>query len=192
MPTPAMPIEPPIATTPTTDRLRQLLPELLNPQSRSGEAFLRLQVSPELTVALPLDWIEETKLVQAQELTPIPAMPPHVLGLISNKGQVFWLLSLAKLFGLPPQPENMQRYEVVVIRAALNQDDRETNNYQEELFLGLAVQQIKGSIRWDGDAFSPINADTVSPGVAPFLIGAIPTAEPLLILNPATLAQSPI
>jgi positive phototaxis protein PixI len=179
---------PNIATAPSikpSDRLLQLLPNLFNPQQRTGESFLRLQITPELTVAIALDWVEETRLVMATDLTPIPNMPPHVLGLISTKGQVFWLLSLAQLFGLPPAQENLQRYEVAIIRAFVGADQ------PEELFLGLAVQQIKGSIRLGVKEFVPID-DTVAPAIAPFLIGyAAKAEESLLILNPEILSKPP-
>ncbi len=168
-----------------SDRLLRLLPDLFNPQQRTGESFLRLQITPELTVAIALDWVEETRLVMAQDLTPIPNMPSHVLGLISTKGQVFWLLSLAQLLGLPPEQENLQRYEVAIIRAFVGADQ------PEELFLGLAVQQIKGSIRLGVKEFVPID-DTVAPTIAPFLIGYAAKAEgSLLILNPEILSSPP-
>jgi positive phototaxis protein PixI len=165
-----------------TERLQQLLPQLFNPQQQTGEAFLRLQITSQLTIALSLDWVEETRLVMAQDLTPIPNMPPHILGLINTKGQVFWLLSLAQLLGVGTQ-ENSQRYEVVVIRAFLGADQ------QEELFLGLAVNQIKGSIRLEMNEFTPVDA-TVAPQLAPFLIGYAQTAnESVLILNPESLSK---
>jgi positive phototaxis protein PixI len=172
-----------------TERLLQLLPELFNPQQRTGESFLRLQVTADRTVAIALDWVEETRLVMAQDLTPIPNMPPHVLGLIGTKGQVFWLLSLAQLFNLPTERDNVQRYEVVVIRAFSGADQ------QEELLLGLAVQQIKGTIRLGVKEFAPIDANVdptiVDPTIAPFLIGYAhqKDTEPLLIINPEALSQ---
>jgi positive phototaxis protein PixI len=166
-----------------TERLQQLLPQLFNPQQQIGESFLRLQINAELTVAISLDWVEETRLVMAQDLTPMPNMPPHILGLINTKGQVFWLMSLAQLLGVKATQENSQRYEVVVIRAFLGADQ------QEELFLGLAVDQIRGSIRLEMDNFTPVDT-SISSQLAPFLIGYAQTAqESVLILNPESLSK---
>jgi positive phototaxis protein PixI len=178
---------PTIARANPTERLQQLLPELFNPKQQTGESFLRLQISPDLTVAIALDWVEETRLVMAQDLTPIPNMPPYILGLINTKGQVFWLASLAQRFGISSLRENTQRYEVVVIRAFAGADQ------QEELLLGLTVQQIKSSIRLETKDITPIEASTAQfpPNLLPFLIGhTSKNNESLLILNPDTLAKS--
>jgi positive phototaxis protein PixI len=180
-----MQTSPSTAFSPTkpSERLQQLLPELFNPQPKTGEAFLRLQVSPDLTVAIALDWVEETKLLIAQNLTPIPNMPSQVLGLMSNKGQVFWLLSLAQLLGFPETLQNVQRYEVVVVRVFLGADQ------QEELFIGLAVEQIKGSVRLEVQDIISI-AQPISPQLEPFLMGSVQHNEnSLLILNPESLSN---
>ncbi len=166
-----------------SERLQKLLPELFNPQPKTGEAFLKLQVSPDLTVAIALDWVEETKLVMAQDLTPIPNMPPQVLGLMSNKGQVFWLVSLAQLLGLPETQQNVQCYEVAVVRVFLGADQ------QEELFLGLAVEQIKGSVRLEVQEMISIS-HPISPHLEPFLMGSLQqNKDTLLILNPESLSN---
>jgi positive phototaxis protein PixI len=171
--------------TQPTDRLRALLPQLFNPVSPSGESFLRLQVADDLAVVIALDWIEETRLVGRSDLTPMPGMPPHVLGLMGAKGQVFWLLSLAHLLGETSRPLLNHRYEVVVIRVFQGADQ------QEELLLGLAVQQINSSVRLGPKDFLPLDS-TISPGIAPFLISAAQKDdETLWILNPESLCPLP-
>jgi positive phototaxis protein PixI len=70
------PIQPPTITPHipgrTTDRLQALLPQLFNPSMTEGEAFLRMQLSEAITVAIPLNRIEETHLLPQTQITPMP------------------------------------------------------------------------------------------------------------------------
>ncbi|MEM9976172.1 MAG: chemotaxis protein CheW [Cyanobacteria bacterium P01_D01_bin.2] len=153
-----------------TDRLQQLLPELFNPAPMVGEQFLRLQLTPDLTIAVALSWVEETLLVSPQWVTPIPNMPPHVLGLISSKSQVFWAINLVQLLNLPIALAPSQNYEVVVIRT-LAQEMPEAAS-AGELFLGLIVPKIRGSVRLlQEDIVSPMQE--VVEGLQPYLSGQV-------------------
>ncbi|MEM7795873.1 MAG: chemotaxis protein CheW [Cyanobacteria bacterium P01_C01_bin.118] len=173
----------------TTDRLQRLLPEVFNPKSLSGEHFLRLQLTPDLTIALALSWIEESLLVSTQLITPMPNMPPSVLGLMSSKTQVFWAVNLAQLLEVPIVLEPSQYYEVVVIRtmpADLDQfsdTDGIRPDANEELFLGLVVPKIRSSVRLlQEDIVSPVNE--VAENLHPYLSGQVTVdGEVILILS---------
>ncbi|WP_215610560.1 chemotaxis protein CheW [Leptothoe spongobia] len=163
------------------DRLQQLLPELFNPQPVVGEQFLRLELTPDLTVALALSWIEETLLISPQWVTPMPNMPIHVLGLMSSKSQVFWVINFPQLLGLPVALEVSQYYEVVVIRA-LPMETMEVST-EGELYLGLVVPKIRGSIRLSlEDIVFP--TDEVESNLQPYLSGQVVLdGKPILILS---------
>lgn len=163
------------------DRLQQLLPELFNPQPVVGEQFLRLQLTPDLTVALALSWIEETLLISPQWITPMPNMPVHVLGLMSSKSQVFWVVNFSQFLGMPVALESSQYYEVVVIRALPLETMEETT--EGELYLGLVVPKIRGSIRLSfEDIVSPIHE--VEANLQPYLSGQVVLdGKPMLILS---------
>ena len=171
------------------ERLQQLLPELFNPKPVSGEQFLRLQLTSDLTIAISLSWVEETLLISPQGVTPIPNMPAHVLGLMGAKGQVFWAINLAQLLELPVVLESSQYYEVVMIRAVSPEPDQ-TTSAQEELFLGLVVPKIKGSIRLAlEEIISPINE--VSATFHPYLSGQVVLdGETILILSAEAIGLS--
>ena len=153
-----------------TDRLQQLLPELFNPAPVVGEQFLRLQLAPDLTIAVALSWVEETLLVSPQWVTPIPNMPSHVLGLISSKSQAFWVINLVQLLNLPIALAPSQNYEVVVIRT-LSQEVPEAAS-AGDLLLGLVVPKIRGSVRLSQeDIVSPMQE--VVAGLQPYLSGQV-------------------
>jgi positive phototaxis protein PixI len=87
------------------------------------------------------------------------------------------------LLGFPETLQNVQRYEVVVVRVFLGADQ------QEELFIGLAVEQIKGSVRLEVQDIISI-AQPISPQLEPFLMGSVQHNEnSLLILNPESLSN---
>ena len=174
-------------------RLQQLLPELFNPKPVSGEQFLRLQLTPDLTIALGLSWVEETLLISPQQVTPMPNMPPHVLGLMSSKGQVFWAVNLVQLLGLATVLESSQQYEVVVIRTLPRETDQAENgmtNPYETLFLGLVVPRIKGTIRLLlENIISPLHE--VDANLQPYLSGqAIADGQTLLVLSAEAIGTS--
>jgi chemotaxis signal transduction protein len=170
-------------TTKPNERLQQLLPQLFEADTRSGEAFLRIQVTADTAMALPLDCIEETQLLAPRDITPMPNMPSHILGLMRVKGQVLWLSLLAHQLGLSTEVERAYRYETIVLRIA------STDASGSEQWLGLAVQQIRGSIRLDNKRITPIGP-MISPELKPFLLGQFRQEnETLLILNPTMLAQ---
>jgi positive phototaxis protein PixI len=172
-------------TAKPNERLQQLLPQLFEVDQRSGDAYLRLQVTPDLAMALPLAAIEATQLLTPQEITPMPNMPAHLLGLMRVKGQVLWLASLAHLLGLATGSERVYRYETIVLRlSAPGERERES-----DLFLGFAVPKIKGSMRLSTEAIAPIDPQ-IHADLRPFLTGQVTQdQETILILQPTALAQ---
>ncbi len=178
---------PALQTTKPADRLKQLLPQLFDVGEQTGQAFLRFQVTSDMTMALPLACIEETKLLSPEAITPMPNMPTHVLGLMRLRDEILWLTSFAKLLGLTAEVERNDRLETIVIR--ITPDMEATTNSETNLFLGFTVHKIKGSIRLNDEQISPLAAD-VKPELQPFLSGQVnQDGETLLLLNPEALVD---
>ncbi|MEM9907065.1 MAG: chemotaxis protein CheW [Cyanobacteria bacterium P01_D01_bin.44] len=169
------------------ERLGQLLPELFNPTLPSGEQFLRLQLTSEMTIALSLDWVEESLQLSPQLVTPIPNMPPSVLGLMSSKGQVFWAINLAQLLDLPVVQAPSQSYEIVVIRTLpmgveqVSDESFVKTDSLDAMFLGLVVPKIRGTIRLSReDIASPI--DEVAANLQPYLSGQVVINDEVILV----------
>lgn len=186
------------------DRLKQLLPELFNPTLPSGKQFLRLQLGPELTIAIDLAWVEESLQLPTQMVTPIPNMPPAVLGLMSSKGQIFWAVNLAEQLNLPIALKPSQYYEVVVIRTmtntatqAVNKQhpengaaDGQARGLSEQQFLGLVIPKIRGPIRLSPEEVT-LPAAEVDASLNPYLNGqAVVDGEVVLLLNAEVIAAA--
>lgn len=181
-------------TLKTVDRLQQLLPNVFNPKTVEGEQFLRMQLTPNMTVALSLSWVEESLLLPTQLVTPMPNMPLSVLGLMSSKDQVFWAVNLAQLLELPIVLEPSQGYEVVVIRVPPTDTDRALNasssSAEEDLFLGLVVPKIRSSIRLlQDDIVSPVAE--VNASLRPYLSGQVVVdGEAILVLSAEAIGRA--
>jgi positive phototaxis protein PixI len=144
-------MQPALVQTNSRDRLQALLPQLFDPQSLVGDRFLRLQIDRTgTTIAIPLEYIEETKTLNGDQITPMPNSPTYLLGLIASKGQVFWALSLAHLWNLEPDWQHRrQQYEVAVVRLP--------GETEGENWVGLIVPKIRGTLRVDGAAVGAID-----------------------------------
>jgi positive phototaxis protein PixI len=149
-------------------RLQALLPQLFSPLDLSGEAFLQLQMDSQGTrVALPLEDIEETKTLSLEQITPMPNLPPHMLGLMASKGQVFWAVSLPLLWQIPTESNRRQDCEVVVVRTAgasaggSATDQRPLTSEPaalSESFVGLVVPKILSTLRVPAVQIRPMRA----------------------------------
>ena len=147
------------------DRLQDLLPQLFNSTVVEGEPFLRVQLTPETTVGFPLKLVEEVQLMSVANITPMPNMSEEILGLVQAKGHIFWLLDLARLLGFPALINRSKRYEMVMIRAQHMSFGLETSipaPMEQELFLGFAVQKVRGSMRLSSQEILPLAEDTDS------------------------------
>lgn len=168
------------------ERLQNLLPQLFNPIQLEGEPFLRVQLTDEITAGFSLELVEEVQCIDLSRITPMPNMPHEVLGLIQLKGYVFWLVDLAQLLGFPPLKNRGDRYEMVMLqtqRMPLGLETIASSSSEENLFLGFAVQQVRGTVRVRPEDISPPNAN-IDPTLQPHVQGQIlKNGEVISLLN---------
>jgi positive phototaxis protein PixI len=176
-------MQPALSKTNSRDRLQALLPQLFNPQVLVGDRFLRLQIDRTgTTIAIPLEYIEETKTLNGDQITPMPNLPPYMLGLIASKGQVFWAISLAHLWNLESDWQNRQQYEVAVIRLS---EETESENW-----VGLIIPKIRGTLRVPSTAVGAIDPATPCPIPRDQLQGVISQDDaPLWVIDIHQLRQ---
>ena len=139
-----------------------------NPQNRdspsvlshqSSEVYLKLQIDPSTQAVIPMTQAQEVVVIPRERITPIPNMPPEVMGLLNQRSRVFWVIDLPRLLNLSPLEPDLNAYNLAIVRA-------------NDIPLGLVVQQIQGVIRVSETLIqSPIG--NVSPHLAPYLRGCI-------------------
>lgn len=135
--------------TTSLGRLQTLLPQLFTSSPVAGELFLRVQLTGNLTVGFSLDRVEEVQTIPINRITPIPNTHKEVLGLIQVKGYIFWLVDLAHVLGFPPLQNRRNQYEMVMMNiqsSSLNPSRMEASS-DPKMFLGFAIQQVKGTFR---------------------------------------------
>lgn len=122
----------------TQERLRRLLPQLFNPLQSPGRLYLRCTIG-ENSALIEVTGIDECLLLEAERITPIPQMPPYVMGLMNSRQRVFFVIDLPQFFGFTPLPSSSRRYHILVT-------ERTTSSHDSS-FLGLAVNRIEGITR---------------------------------------------
>jgi positive phototaxis protein PixI len=155
----------------------------LDPQSIQlraiGDPYLKLQLTPQRAVVLPMEQAQEAIAVPANRVTPMPNMPACVLGLLNQKSRVIWVIDLAQLLGLQTQVLTLQQYNIAIIRIGKKP-------------LGLVVPEINGIVRFASETLiSPIGE--VSPELTPYLRGCFSQGQEMLwALDPEAIINSPI
>lgn len=130
------------------------------------------------SAGLPTHQVLEAITVPAASLTPMPNMPPAMLGLINRRSQVVWVTDLALLLGMPVVYPNSQQYHLVVLQ--INQ-----------VVLGLRVQEIDGIISIPPNQVCAAPAH-VPRGLLPYLRGCfLQGSEVLLVLDAEAVLRAP-
>lgn len=114
--------------------------------------------------ALPLLTVKE--VIGMPELTPIPQMPPHFLGMMNLRGNVITVLDLRNKMGIKPQPSDEQ--SVIILELG-------------ELHLGCVVDCVNSVMNLSDDQIleKPHMENTKSSNS---IVGVIKKSESLILL----------
>jgi positive phototaxis protein PixI len=170
------------------ERLQHLLPQLFQAQQQPGQPYLRFQLSQDFLALLSMEQVQESVLVAAEQITPVPNMPSSVLGLIHSRNTVFLVVDLPHLMELTTSQINPQHYQVIVIRVPSTQP---TQFSEQESLLGLAVPRILGVTRLIESDIQPIGK-MLSASLTPYSSGQVLEQEQAIaILDLKTIITAP-
>lgn len=156
-------------------RIQANLQELFQGKSVSGDPYVKFQLTSKITALLSMKQVEATSIVEAALLTPLPNMPPTVVGIINSGDRVFCVFDLAQLLGLPSGLVNPRQYQIIVLQTT---DEQPIN-------LGLAVMGLQGIIRFPA-AEIQTTTENFPAQLVPYLSGVIRQSEntfPILKLD---------
>lgn len=166
----------------------------LQSQGASGAACLSFQLNEQTPAIFPMRQVQEVIVLPAQQITPIPNMPPCVLGLSTRRSRVMWLVDLAHMLLSNPLPSNVRNYNVIIIRVdqTLQQQNMLVATAHKQVLLGLIVPTMKGVVRFSPDLIQRPKGH-FAPSLAPCLRGCLlQQDEMLLVLDAEAIARSPI
>ena len=167
-------------STPTPrSRLQELLPQMFHATQLPGEPYLRFQLTAEMKALLSMEHVQESLLVPAGQITRLPNMPDHVMGLMSSRERVFCTLDLDRLLGLRSSSVYSRQYHVVVVRVP--QCDSQQFSSEQELLLGIAVSRILGITRLISENLQLPIGD-FSSNLKPYLRGYVVEKEERLVV----------
>ncbi|KGF73770.1 chemotaxis protein CheW [Neosynechococcus sphagnicola sy1] len=153
---------------------------LLRNQPQSvGDPYLKFQLDRQTPAVLAMHYAQEVLEVPVERLTPMPNMPPYLLGLLNWRSRALWVVDLANMLGLQPLNPLSQVYSIVILRC-------------EPSLVGLALQDVEGVMRVQADAIqSPVGV--VATKLVPYLQGCfLDHQQILLVLDAAAIARSPL
>ena len=169
-----------------------LAQRLIQPKGPSGSAYLSFQLNERVPALLPMTQVQEVIVAQVQQITPMPNMPPCVLGLSTRRSRVMWVVDLAYMLLGTPLPSNMRTYNIIIVRVAQMQQQNIFATTHSQALLGLIVPVMKGVMR-----FSPELIQTPQGHFAPNLMRCLRGCllqqdDMFMVLDAEAIARSPI
>ncbi|BAB73862.1 chemotaxis protein CheW [Anabaena sp. FACHB-709] len=151
----------------------------LSPQNKSGDGYLKFYLNQQSAAILAMNHTQEAVLIPVESITPMPNMPPCVLGLMNWRSRIVWAIDLPKMLNLESLENRLHQYSVIVIKV-------------ESTLLGLVVQEIKGITKFMPDEIrSPIGQ--VASSLVPYLRGCVTQQEEnFLVLDAQAIVNSSV
>ena len=150
-------------------RIQAHLQELFQKNSVSGNPYIKFQLTPEITALLSMERVQETLIVEAVQITPLPSMPESVIGIMNSRDRVFCIFDLPRLLTLPYSSLTPRQYQIVVLQT----------NSETPIYLGLAVNNIQGIMRLTSEQIGS-STDAISPELVRYVSGVVNSDTPVL------------
>lgn len=143
-------------------RIQANLQELFQKNSVSGNPYIKFQLTPEVTALLSMERVQETLIIEAGQITPLPSMAQSVIGIMNSRDRVFCVFDLAQLLTLPHSSLAPRQYQVIVLQTT----------EEIPIYIGLVVENIQGIVRLASEQISS-STDAVPPQLVDYISGAV-------------------
>lgn len=111
--------------------------DLFEAKLTSGESYIRLKITPEISAFLAMEQIQESLIIGAERISPLPNMPESFIGIMNSRDRVFSVFDLALLLKLPTPLFSPREYQVIVL---------ETKT-AKPIYIAFAVAGLSGMTR---------------------------------------------
>ncbi len=150
-------------------RVQANLQDLFQANLSPGEAYIKFQLTEDLTALLSMKQVQGSMIVPADKITPLPSMPEPVIGMMSLRGRVFCVFDLAKLLTFSSSLVNLRQYQIIVLQT----------NDEQPIYIGLAVTQLQGIMRIATEKIQS-SLENIPSNIASYLCGAFREEERML------------
>lgn len=173
--------------------IQKNLEELFEGSLAPGEAYIRFQIATEVQLSpknnvrqkkkgisdisflLSMEQVQESLLVEAERITPLPNMPESVIGMMNSNNHVFCVFDLAKLLKLHSQSIFYRRYQIIVLQTTS----------EKPICIGLSITHLQGIVRLTPEEIE-FSLDSLPPSLIPYICGVAQLEErktPILDFN---------
>ena len=173
-----------MTTSSAASRIQANLQELFKANLAPGDAYIRFQLTPDMTALLSMRQVQESLIVEAEKITTLPNMPESVIGIMSSRDRVFCVFDLAQFLALPSRLIAPRQYQIIVLQTTSKQP----------IYMGLAVNRLQGIVRLPTEQILR-SLEAFPSNIAPYLEGAVQedaSMIPILEFNRISVALTKI
>ncbi|MGB7417301.1 MAG: chemotaxis protein CheW [Thermosynechococcaceae cyanobacterium] len=153
-------------TSSAASRIQANLQDLFSADLAAGDAYIRFQLTSDMSALLSMSQVQESLVVPAEKITPLPSLPESVIGIMSSRDRVFCVFDLAQTLSLPSRLVALQQYQVIVL------DVSKLVSAEQELYVGLAVERLQGITRLASEQVN-LSTDSFPHAIALYLQGSV-------------------
>ncbi|MEL6930887.1 MAG: chemotaxis protein CheW [Cyanobacteria bacterium J06600_6] len=156
------------------ERIRANLQDLFKAEALPGNPYVKFSLTSEITALLSMEHVEESGIIDAENVTPLPSMPESVIGMTNSEDRVFCIFDFAQLLHLPSPLTHLRQYQIIVLNIS------KIINREETVYMGLAVQELQGLVRYEDQDID--SQSTASLAKDSYMSGAILTNDTELLI----------
>ena len=169
-----------MSTSSPASRIQAKLQELFEGKITSGDAYIKFKLTSEITALLSMNQVQESLIVEAAKITPLPSMPKYTIGMINSRDRVFCIFDLAQLLNLPTVLITPNQYQIIVLQTT----------GESSISVGFAVMGLQGIIRLTSQQILSANSDVVNSSLASFVSGVVQQETTMMVLELANILQA--
>lgn len=143
-----------------------------------GQVYLKFNLGAKIPVVVPMTYVREAMSRSLQHLTPMPEMPPYVLGLMHRQAQVLWAIDLAQLLNVGHINAHLAEQDFIILQVG-------------STAFAIAVHQIHGSTWLSAEEIQP-SLSQANGRFSQYLNGCVlKQQEVMFVLDAEAIVQSP-
>lgn len=150
-------------------RIQANLQELFQSKSTSGTPHIKFQLTSEIVALLSMERVQETLIVDAEQITLLPSMPTSALGIVNSRDRVFCVFDLAQLLDFPARLTTPRRYQVIVLQTTGS----------TPIQIGFTVDNLQGIVRLSPEQIRA-TSDAIADNIKSCTFGEVSTEQGII------------